>query len=110
LVSNQIPGFGGGPDPWSLPDREQFRQAIALLRGYVYQLHHSLAAWIALPLGAELHLEVAEDYATVARDPTALDEVLTAPLPWPARMAAEQRHAGACRGTANEHRGPSDLC
>ena len=52
-MSNEIPSFGGGPDPWPLPDREQFRQAIAPLRGYVYQLHHSLTAWIALPPGAE---------------------------------------------------------
>ncbi len=78
MVSNETLRFGAGPDPWSLPDREQFRQAIAPLRGYVYQLHQSLAAWIALPPGAELHLEVAEDYATVAQDPTTLDEVLTA--------------------------------
>ncbi|KQW87353.1 hypothetical protein ASC94_28630 [Massilia sp. Root418] len=39
------------------------RQAIASLRGYVYQLYASCLAWLELPPNAELHLEVAEDYA-----------------------------------------------
>ncbi|WOD16958.1 NACHT domain-containing protein [Paraburkholderia kirstenboschensis] len=39
------------------------RQAIASLRGYIYQLHASLASWMRLPADGELHLEVAEDYA-----------------------------------------------
>ena len=50
------------------PPGERARQAIPALRGYAYQLHQSLAAWIALPKDASLHLEVAEDYATVAAD------------------------------------------
>lgn len=62
---------------WHLPAGTELRQAVAPLRGYAYQLHESLAAWMALSDGAELHLEVAEDYATIARNPTELQEVLT---------------------------------
>jgi hypothetical protein len=70
--------LGAGGSSWNLPSGEEKRQAIASLRGYAYQLHQSLAAWIRLPKNASLHLEIAEDYATVAADPAALDAVLTA--------------------------------
>lgn len=70
--------LGPDEDPWNLSPDDPKRQAIASLRGYAYQLHRSLAAWIALPGDATLHLEIAEDYATVARDPTTLQTVLEA--------------------------------
>jgi hypothetical protein len=41
------------------------RQAVASLRGYAYQLYASALAWIGLQTGEQLHLEVAEDYATL---------------------------------------------
>jgi len=62
---------------WNLPADEERRQAIAPLRGYAYQLHQSVAAWLNLPEGATLYLEVAEDYATIAADPQRLKEILT---------------------------------
>lgn len=43
---------------------EADRQAIDSLGGYAHQLLASAVAWVRLPLDAELHLEVAEDYAT----------------------------------------------
>ena len=70
--------ISAGGSEWVLAAEEGKRQAIASLRGYAYQLHQSLAAWIALPNGATLHLEVAEDYAAIARDPATLEEVLAA--------------------------------
>lgn len=70
--------ISAGGAEWVLAAEEAKRQAIASLRGYSYQLHQSLAAWIALPEGATLHLEVAEDYAAIARDPATLEEVLAA--------------------------------
>lgn len=70
--------LGPEEDPWNVSQDDPKRQAIASLRGYAYQLHQSLAAWIALPDDATLHLEIAEDYATIARDPTTLEAVLEA--------------------------------
>lgn len=69
-----------GPDgkSWNTAEHDAKRQAIAALRGYAYQLHQSLAAWISLPDDATLHLEVSEDYAQIARDPESLNAVLTA--------------------------------
>jgi hypothetical protein len=70
--------FGSGPAAWNLPPNEAARQAIAPLRGYAYQLHRSLGAWIALGPGEPLFLEVAEDYARIAVEPSTLNAVLTA--------------------------------
>ena len=70
--------LGPEEDPWNASRDDPKRQAIASLRGYAYQLHRSLAAWIALPDDATLHLEIAEDYATIARDPATLETVLAA--------------------------------
>ncbi|MFS2015682.1 NACHT domain-containing protein [Massilia sp. CT11-108] len=44
---------------------DETRQAIASLGGYVYQVYASCAAWLLLDAQAELHLEVADDYADV---------------------------------------------
>lgn len=70
--------IGPGDESWNTTEQDAKRQAIAALRGYAYQLHQSLAAWIALPDDATLHLEISEDYAQIARDPASLDAVLTA--------------------------------
>lgn len=78
LAENRIGSFGGGSSPWIVPDADPARQAVAPLRGYVYQLHRSLAAWMALGERDELYLEIAEDYAEVLRDSTRAAEVLTA--------------------------------
>lgn len=78
MVSALTSLLGPQEDPWNASREDPKRQAIASLRGYAYQLHRSLAAWIALPDDATLHLEIAEDYATIARDPATLDAVLEA--------------------------------
>lgn len=59
--------FGSGPR-LDAPNGDPARQAVAALRGYAYQLYASALAWIALPDGAMLHLEVAEDYAVATQD------------------------------------------
>lgn len=46
---------------------EADRQAIDSLGGYAHQLLASAIEWTRLPDGGELHLEVAEDYATAIR-------------------------------------------
>jgi hypothetical protein len=74
----EITSFGPEGRRWSLPQEEAARQAIASLRGYVYQLHQSAAAWINLPENDQLYLEVAEDFAQIAQAPERLDEVLNA--------------------------------
>lgn len=59
--------FGSGPR-LDDPSGDPARQAVAALRGYAYQLYASALAWLALPDGAILHLEVAEDYAVATRE------------------------------------------
>ena len=76
-LTEKIAKFGEGT-AWLLPSGEIDRQAIAPLRGYVYQIHQTLSAWITLAENDQLYVEIAEDFATVARDPERLDEVLTA--------------------------------
>ena len=70
--------LGNASAPWTLPESDLARQAIGSFRGYVYQLHQSAAAWIRLTEGDLLHLEVAEDFAQVLREPGGLDDVLAA--------------------------------
>ena len=43
------------------------REAIASLRGYVYQIYQSALAWTELENDESLYLEVAEDFAIVAK-------------------------------------------
>lgn len=81
--------LSSGGATWNLPPGEGVRQAIPALRGYAYQLHRSLAAWIALPVGATLHLEVAEDYASLVQDPAKREEILRA------TQIKETRESGA---------------
>ena|SRR5271170_2013808 len=44
------------------------RRSGAALRGYAFQLYGSVLAWLALKEGEDLFIEVAEDYAVVAKD------------------------------------------
>jgi len=50
------------------PDEQIARQAVDSLRGYVYQIYQSLAEWIKLKENEVLLLEVAEDFAVLAKD------------------------------------------
>ncbi|MEM5366450.1 hypothetical protein V4C53_10435 [Paraburkholderia azotifigens] len=78
MANDKITTFGPGPTQWTVGQAEVARQATASLRGYIYQLHASLAAWIRLESDGELHLEVAEDYAELLSSPERLDQILLA--------------------------------
>jgi hypothetical protein len=78
MADDKIGTFGTGQAQWTIPETDKARQAIPPLRGYVYQLHRSMTAWIDLGEQDELYLEVAEDFAEVLKDPSRLDEVLNA--------------------------------
>lgn len=47
---------------------DRAREAVASLRGYTYQAYATAIEWVELPPDADLHLEVAEDFAVAARD------------------------------------------
>lgn len=49
------------------PQGNPSREAIASLRGYVYQIYQSALAWTELKDDEILYLEVAEDFAIVAK-------------------------------------------
>lgn len=49
-----------------VPHSDAARQAVASLRGYVYQTLAAALAWVDINEKSRLYLEVAEDYATVA--------------------------------------------
>lgn len=78
MASHTITAFGPASNPWTLSQEESARQAIASLRGYIYQLHASVAAWMRLPPDGELHLEVAEDYAQLLASPDKAEQILRA--------------------------------
>lgn len=59
--------FNAGPR-LADPQGDVTRQAVDALRGYAFQLYASVLAWLALGDGEDLHLEVAEDYASVTED------------------------------------------
>jgi hypothetical protein len=61
-----------------VPEIDRARQATASLRGYIYQLHQSAAAWINLRDGDLLVLEAAEDYAEILKEPDWSEELLRA--------------------------------
>lgn len=60
--------FSSGPRFETDAQGDPKRQAIASLRGYVYQLYASALAWTRLSRDAVLYLEVAEDYAVAVKD------------------------------------------
>lgn len=59
--------FTSGPRLTDGVEGDPRRQAVASLRGYAYQLYATALAWIGLPTGNELYLEVAEDYAVLSQ-------------------------------------------
>uniref|UniRef100_D5X2G8 Uncharacterized protein n=1 Tax=Thiomonas intermedia (strain K12) TaxID=75379 RepID=D5X2G8_THIK1 len=73
-----ISSFGKPGQEWSLSPQDQARQAIPPIRGYVYQFHRTAEAWINLADDHLLYLEVAEDFAKIAKHPCGLDDVLHA--------------------------------
>lgn len=78
MSDTKIGVFGDQNTPWRISEVDLARQAVPSLRGYVYQLHQSASAWISLSDSDLLHLEVAEDYSQVLRDPSGIDQVLLA--------------------------------
>ncbi|MCW4252958.1 MAG: hypothetical protein N0E55_09670, partial [Candidatus Thiodiazotropha taylori] len=54
--------------PIKMPTGDEAREAIASLRGYVYQIYQSVLAWTEIEDDEFLFLEVAEDFAVVAAD------------------------------------------
>jgi len=59
--------FTPGASIDSTPTGEVERQAVASLRGYAYQVAAAALAWLDLDARGKVYLEVAEDYAIVAR-------------------------------------------
>lgn len=55
-------------EPSDVPHGDPAGQAVDSLRGYAYQLYASALAWLELSAGEDIYLEVAQDYATAARD------------------------------------------
>lgn len=78
MPTNSVLNFGNPSSIWNVPPQDVGRQATASLRGYVYQLHASAAAWLELGPNDELYIEVAEDFAEILREPGSLHEVLKA--------------------------------
>lgn len=78
MSDHAISTFGTGSQLWTLPPDEIARQAVASFRGYVYQIHQTASAWIALPENHELHVEIAEDFSEILRSPERHDEILQA--------------------------------
>ena len=58
--------------PDLVPEGDVARQAVDLLRGYAYQVLASALAWIDLGERDRLYLEVAEDYAVMAQNLSAV--------------------------------------
>lgn len=59
--------------PLNTHDKEKARQALAALRGYAYQIYHTVSAWIDLEEQESLHIEVAEDFAKIAEKSLSLE-------------------------------------
>jgi len=58
-----------------IPEAERQRQAVASIRGYVYQIVASALAWTALAQDEVLLLEVADDFAVMTREALTLTQV-----------------------------------
>lgn len=61
-------------DMVSVPDGQRARQAVASLGGHLFQATRAAIEWVQLPDGAMLLIEVAEDYAVLARDALAMTQ------------------------------------
>ena len=59
--------FNPGPSSGDIPEGDPARQAIHSLRGYVYQALATALAWVDIGKHDKLFLEVAEDYAVIAK-------------------------------------------
>ncbi|OHB60302.1 MAG: hypothetical protein A2Y12_04315 [Planctomycetes bacterium GWF2_42_9] len=51
-----------------VPDKDVERQAVNALRGYIYQVYETLNTWLTLKQDEVLAIEVAEDFAVIAKD------------------------------------------
>jgi len=58
----------------SVPDGQRARQAVASLGGHLFQATRAATEWVQLPDGATLLIEVAEDYAVLARGALAMTQ------------------------------------
>ena len=65
--------FNAGTTAGIVPEGDTARQAVDSLRGYAYQVLAATLAWLDIGENSRLFLEVAEDFATVAKQ--ALDAV-----------------------------------
>lgn len=59
--------FSAGEAGDVVPEAEVARQAVGSLRGYAYQTVAAALAWLDIDERGQLYLEVAEDYAIVAK-------------------------------------------
>jgi hypothetical protein len=64
--------FTSGNIPGLVPEGDAARQAVDSLRGYAYQVLASALAWVDLGERDRLYLEVAEDYAVMAQNLSAV--------------------------------------
>jgi hypothetical protein len=78
LSDAKVKKFGKPENLWQISDEDVLRQATASLRGYIYQLHQSAAAWINLADDEILLLEVAEDITKLLNTPDKQDQILQA--------------------------------
>lgn len=60
--------FSPGSSSRLVPQGDPARQAMASLRGYTYQILATALAWLDIDDHSQIYLEVAEDYAVVAKD------------------------------------------
>ena len=65
MMSSDLPEEIGN---LQIPDDESGRQAVNSLRGYVYQIYQTLNVWLTLKADEILLLEVAEDFAVIAKN------------------------------------------
>ena len=65
MSSNDL--FNAGTAPEQFPKADAAHQAVDSLRGYAYQALATALAWLDIDENGRLHLEVAEDYATIAQ-------------------------------------------
>lgn len=58
----------------AVPDGQRARQSVASLGGHIFQATRAATEWVQLPEGATLLIEVAEDYAVLARGTLAMTQ------------------------------------
>lgn len=58
----------------AVPDEQRARQAVASLGGHLFQATRAAIEWVQLPDSASLLIEVAEDYAVLARGALAMTQ------------------------------------